>query len=120
MTIFELKDTTSDFIYMIKKYLEQIGFKLNISYVNYNSNDWDELKKSDDYYCEIIDKIPDFMDTSPNKWVVGKNYQLRQNNFFQYNTKKSLDQYKAIFRTVDICDNIKSFKLFTVSFDFKI
>jgi hypothetical protein len=114
VSVFQLTDNTDDFIYLIKRYVESLGFNLRISMDELP----DDFRSATDYYCEIIDKIPDFLDTSPNKWVIGDKYQIRQNPLYAYDSNMPLNNFKAIFRTVSIIDDVKNFKLFTINYDY--
>jgi hypothetical protein len=114
ISIFQLTDNNDDFIYLIKRYTESLGFKLTITMDELP----DDFRSATDYYCEIVDKIPDFLDTNPNKWVIGDKYQIRQNSLCMYEPNMPLNNFKAIFRTVTIIDDVKSFKLFTINYDY--
>ncbi|AYV85288.1 MAG: hypothetical protein Satyrvirus9_14 [Satyrvirus sp.] len=96
-TIFDLKESTEDIVYIIKTYLKSAGFDMVVKqdFVDDGDDCTDDpctYRKKDNYYCEIIQKSP----LLHEGWNI-LDYSFLCNNKFKYNSTTNLENFKTFF-----------------------
>lgn len=109
-TIFDLVDSTDDLIFSIRSYLKSCGFTIKVDEVFDENLNINLYRDRNDYYCQITEKPPIFLNFSEDPWHI-LDYRLILNRKFDFNIRTPISTFRAFFIN-------KQKSIFIVSFDF--
>lgn len=109
-TIFDLVDSTDDLIFSIRSYLKSCGFTIKVDEVFDEDLNINLYRDRDDYYCQITEKPPDFLNFLADPWNI-LDYRLILNRKFNFDIRTPISTFRAFFIN-------KQKSIFIVSFDF--
>lgn len=107
---FDLVDSTDDLIFSIRSYLKSCGFTIKVDEVFDENLNINLYRDRNDYYCQITEKPPIFLNFSEDPWHI-LDYRLILNRKFDFNIRTPISTFRAFFIN-------KQKSIFIVSFDF--